>query len=239
MYNRNLLKIGIMLGLKTKQGLALLALLSTGLGMAACGETRRSAVPPSRASGTVAVAAASRDEASVLRDDEDEDGPSVALKMHNGNGADEDDDSDSNSYYDGDDENVLNYGHAADETDARAITAAIRDYLATAARGDGAAVCHLLTAQMVGGVVQTYGNVPGLPGLRGRTCATVAAKLLRGQHGQMSVDNTTVKVGVVRVEGRSAEVLLSFDSAWPNRYVVLQREGGVWKIAELFAGGLP
>jgi hypothetical protein len=218
--------------------LILPALVGIGVGTAACGG--RVAARP-RASDAVAVQAASpaAQQAGGLMDDGDDDGPGATLRMHNGNGADSDDDSSGNSYYDGDDENVLDYGHAANETDTRAIAVAVKRYYALATRGDGASVCKLLTAKMARSVVEVYGNAPSLPALHGKTCAVVTAKLLLQQHGQMSADDATVKIGVVRVAGAAGEVLLSFDSAWPNSYLVLQREHRAWKMGALFAEGLP
>jgi hypothetical protein len=55
----------------------------------------------------------------------------------------------------------------------------------------------------------------------------------------MNVDATALKVGVVRIEGVTGEVLISFRAAWPNSYTVLRREHKGWRMTELLPGELP
>jgi hypothetical protein len=207
-----------------------------GLALVACGEAHKSDTTVSAvniASGDVSAFP------SRLKDDEDWDGSAALKARHNGNGADADDDSYSDSYYDFDDENVLDYGHAANAADTQAITLAVRRYYVAAARGEGPAVCGLLSLSVARAVPEEYGQIPGSPALHGKTCATVMPGLLKQLHPQMTVDNAALKIGIVRVEGATGQVLLGFGAVLPNRYTVLRREQGAWKIVDLTANGLP
>jgi hypothetical protein len=226
-----------------RSGLIPLAVALLGLGAVACGDATRGAGAGTGASDAAAVSAgAGVAPASPghLRDDADADGSYATDHVHVGNGADGDDDSYSDTYYDADDENVLDYGHAAEAADARAVTAAVEHYYAIAARGDGAAACRLVTARVARAVPAAYGRSAELPALRGRTCATVMSKVLGELHGQIGADSAALKVGVVRVEGSTAQALLGFgEGGWPSSYTVLRRERGAWRVDELLAGGLP
>jgi len=208
------------------------------LGVIACGAGRRDAAPEAR------LAARSTRSAGVsasvtLRDDGEPDGTVATSGEHIGIGADADADSYGDTYYDWDDEHILDYGRPARAAEAASMIAAVRRYYATAAAGDGAVACGQLSAGFAPSVVSTYGHVSGLTVSGGRSCATVMTALFRALHQQLSGQHAALRTGVARVEADSGRVLVGFRAAWPDHYMQLRRERGAWKIAELEAFTLP
>lgn len=177
--------------------------------------------------------------AGSLRNDGDRDGV-AADAPNDGTGADHDDDSYSGEgYYDFDDENVLDYGHLANASDAAAVEVIVMRYYAYAARDDGEQVCRLLVASVARAIPAEYGNEPGLNVSDSHGCAAVMTALLKTLHTQWSGESRTLRPGTVRVDGATAEALLGFDAEWANRYTVLRREHGAWRVASLTAQALP
>jgi hypothetical protein len=203
--------------------LTLLATALLGLAATACGSTGKTTGSISPASSG---AAAARMPSSTT--------PVRSRPYVDGDGAS--DDSASNRH-DEDDDAVLSFGHAAGAADKQAVTALVKRYYAVAAAGDGATACSLIRLAAAKAVPQDYGQPPGPPALRGKTCAVVMSKLLRQRHRELAVDIATLEVTGVRVRGSQAIALLS-SSAMPIGDIYLQREGGAWKINELLGGGL-
>lgn len=217
-----------------------LTLLIVASGLMACGEAQRKAFgsrehrasQPTDAKRVLVLHGA-------LNGDGDIDGSRATSGEHTGTGADTDGDSTGNTYYDWDDGNVLDYGHAASVADSRAIAAVIGRYYAAAAAGDGSAVCGLASSRMRRVVVDEYGHSSGLPALRGRSCRIVMGKVLADLHEQMNVDRAALHLGIVRVNGSTAEAMVGLRASWPENYLVLRHERGRWRVAELLATELP
>jgi hypothetical protein len=135
-------------------------------------------------------------------------------------------------------ENAANYaiyGHEASAADKRAITVLVNSYYAAAAADDGAKACSLIYSLFAEAIPEDYGQPPGPPELRGKTCAAVMAKLFKHVPGQPSAVLAKTKVTAVRVKGRNGYALLR-SSRMPRGYIQVERELGAWKIGSLIGG---
>lgn len=128
---------------------------------------------------------------------------------------------------------VLDYGHAASPTVARAVTAIVKRYYTSAVADDGAAVCALIVPVLKTAIPEDYGQSPGPTYLRGKTCAVVMSKLSKQRHQLLTGELATLTVTGVRVNGTQAYALLRFRTTPEPRYIPLQLESGVWKINAL------
>lgn len=153
--------------------------------------------------------------------------------------ADDDGDNEDGRYYDRDDGTILYYGQPASIRGAQAIERTVRLYFEASARGDGTAACSELSAHEARSIPVDYGHIPGTRTDRGRTCPTVMTALSRQLHQQFSVENARLELGVARVEGPEGRVLLGFEGGAPNRYMLMRRERGTWKIGGLEPQTLP
>jgi hypothetical protein len=170
----------------------------------------------------------------------DEASLNAAAARSNPPGEEADNDSDRKAgegYYDFDDADFRDYGEAADESVTRQVSMIVRRYYAAAATGNGAAACALLDPGFAKAVVAEYSHATAV--LRGKTCAVAASKLFAQLHPQLSIDDSTLKVGPVRVHGGGGYVLLGFEGELPVRYLVIRRAGGQWKIDRLIDIDLP
>lgn len=144
--------------------------------------------------------------------------------------------SEAHGLYDGDDGPVLDYGHTANAVDWQAITALVKRYFAAAAVEDGAKACSLLYFFVAESVADDYGHTPSL---RGRTCAEVMSKLFKQHHRELAIENATLKVITVKVEGDKALEVMQFATWLRARKIPVRRERSTWKILELLDGALP
>ncbi len=148
----------------------------------------------------------------------------------------EDGDSDSAS---NDDSAIVNYGHAAGSTETQTIAALVKSYYATAVAGNGAKGCSQIYVVFREAIPEDFGQPPGPPSLRGKTCAVVMSKLYRQRHQQLVGENAKLTVTAVRVEGRQGVALLHVGTKAEPRQLQLHTERGVWKIDILLANPLP
>lgn len=153
---------------------------------------------------------------------------------------DRDNDSDSNgrSYYDGDDDSVRDFGHAANTADRRAITSVVERYYAAVAREDGATACSVIVSSLANTVPEDLGRPPGPDFARGNTCAVVMSKVFREFGRQLRAYAARLEVTGVRLEGDHGVAVLGFKSL-PGRQIRVAREGGVWKMDALLDSELP
>jgi hypothetical protein len=171
-----------------------------------------------------------------LRGDGDEDGQGAIAKERAKADVDGDGDNEGTAYYDWDDSHVLAYGHPASIAEERAIDAAVVGYYAAAAASDGTRACHSISTGMVKTVRDQLSRSVDPSASRKRPCAATMSKALARLH----VDFERVpKVGIARVEGDQAYVPLASGATQPNRYTVLHREHGAWKVDSLLDIGLP
>jgi hypothetical protein len=201
---------------------SLIALL--GLGVSACGNAgKRTGSAPESSSSTAAAAAAAAagtvtPVGGYLRGDGDVD--------------------DEANHTDQDDYATRNYGHAASAADVRAIVALVKRYYAAGAAGDGAAGCTLIYSGLANSpslgeaAEEAYPPAPGVPLLRGQSCARIMSLLFKEDHQRLAADFATVEVTRVRVKGSRGLALLGFRTT-PERQIPLRHERGTWKIEAL------
>jgi hypothetical protein len=194
--------------------------IASSFGVTACGSTNRGLplVRQSPSATTVSVTTASSAAGTPrLHEDQDKD-----IDIHVAKG-----------YFDADDYNTPNYPRVANMTDARAVRALVKRYVATAAANDGASACSLIYSLFAEEIPETYGLPPtGSPALHGTTCAVVMTKLFKLHHSQLAAEAATVEVVGVRVNGNRGLALLHFRGI-PARSIDVHRERGVWKINAL------
>jgi hypothetical protein len=131
---------------------------------------------------------------------------------------------------------ILAFGHTADATDQRAVTAVVKRYYAIAAAGDGAKACSLLVPSLATTVALDYGRTPHL---KGGSCPAVMSKLFERRHRELALDRDTLVVLPVRVQGDLGVALLSTDRSSREAQIVLRREHGAWKLDALLDGPRP
>jgi hypothetical protein len=196
-----------------KSLITLLAVASLGLGLSACGG---SVTSPGASPSSTAAAAVTHGPATATL-------PQIELLG--------DDDMDSDRYpHEVDDESEA-FGHPADVTDTREVTALVGRYYAATARDDGASACRLLYSVLVESVPEDYGQAAGL---RGATCAAVLSKLFKGVH-----EHAALRVRAVRVDLDRGVAMLGFAGVGDARYIMVHRERGAWRIDMLVAATQP
>jgi hypothetical protein len=201
--------------------------LAAGLSVFAAGSCGGSAKGPKDAVATIG---------GRFRGDGDEDGRGAIVKERAKADADGDSDNEGTAYYDWDDSHVLAYGHPASVADGRAIDAAVAGYYAAAAASDGARACRSMSAGAVKTVRDQLSRSVDPSASHKRSCAATMSKALARLHVDFE---RTPKLGIARVDGDQAYVLLTSEGTQPNRYTVLRREHGAWKIDGLLDIGLP
>lgn len=223
------------------------AMLSLALVMCvpiACGESRTQR----RSSDRTAVSAPvpSQPVAAVHgrllgdEDDDDEPGGSRGAEAHSAGDSDADFDNDSKAlqnktYHDRDDPSTSTWGPAASAADRRAVTALLVRYYQLAAAGDGSDACKLISVLFAEAIPEDYGQPPGPPQTRGKTCAEVMTKLFALERAKLAAASATIRVTGVRVEGRKGRALVGFATV-PASYINLQKErDGAWRVVGTLA----
>ncbi len=114
-------------------------------------------------------------------------------------------------------------GRPAPAATARAIAAVVKRYYAVSAAGEGAHACALLsTGARAGVAVQQPGSA---------NCTSAIATLLAQQHAHLVTEEpASMTVIGAYAKGDLGLAVLGFRRA-PESDVVLEREGGVWRIA--------
>jgi hypothetical protein len=142
---------------------------------------------------------------------------------------------DNNSYHDSDDGSVMSsYGHVASSADLRKIGAAVKRYYAMIAGGNGAYACTQVLPILARATTLDDGRLGPSYLLGSKSCIEVMRRLSRHYRGQLA---SPIAVTGARVKG--AEALAELGSkTMPAGWITLQREHGVWKIAQLFGGAL-
>lgn len=219
------------------KSLALPAIVLLSVGVVACGGAGRRADPVSQISSSNATATGRS-----LEGDGDSDYPGDYDNDNNSN--DEDSDTDGynsyknnhNGYYDNDDNRIRTSGHAASAVDQRAIATLIEHYYAMVTTGDVVRACSMIVPALAKAIPENYGRAPGPAYLRGaKTCQAVMWLLVEHIHSQLVA---RIEVTGVRVEGNLARALLG-SRTMPASVIVVEREGGVWKIDALTGAPLP
>jgi hypothetical protein len=142
---------------------------------------------------------------------------------------------DNGSYHDADDRSFLTAGRAASFSQARTIATVVRRYYALVAAGDGAAACAQLTVRLADAVPVDYGEVGSSSHLRGgKTCAAIVLRVFKHFLPEFA---GPVEVTDVRVYGDQVLAFIG-SKTLPACYTNVEREGGIWKVAQLLPGKL-
>jgi hypothetical protein len=141
---------------------------------------------------------------------------------------------------DEDDTLIRGFGHPASAADRQAVAALVKRYYAAAASGDSAAACALTfaglakSANFVGATAEDYEPVPGRsPPLRGKSCIAVMSVLTKERHEELVADIDTLVVVGVFVRGAHGLAYLGFGTTG-ERFILVERERGTWKVDGLF-----
>ncbi len=151
---------------------------------------------------------------------------------------DSDKDNDIGAPYD-DTNNSSSFGHAANLSERRAITALLKHYYATALAGNGARGCSMLYSTLAEAAVEDDAQPPGPVYMRGaKSCAAVMTLLFKHYHAQLAAELPKLRVTRVRLEEHHGIAFLSF-GALPERQISVVREGHTWKLNTIYDQELP
>jgi hypothetical protein len=138
---------------------------------------------------------------------------------------------------DDDDRNLLApYPNRPSQAELKAIAATVRGYYTDAAADDGARACGLLDMSLATSLDE--GTSQPRQDLNGG-CTAAVDHLFREQHQQLiTQEPATIVVTSVHVKGDLGLALLGFRKA-PEGAILIEREGGVWKLGALFDSEIP
>jgi hypothetical protein len=124
------------------------------------------------------------------------------------------------------------YGHAASRADVQAIEALMAAYYSAGARKDGRAACRLLYSLFAEEIPELYGEPPGPPSLKGKTCVAVMKKFFEQHAERFARDARTLRVTTVRIKRLRSIVIMSVKGML-RRDILVHREHKAWKVDEL------
>jgi len=134
---------------------------------------------------------------------------------------------------------ALDFGHAASNADKQAITALVKHYYKAAQAEDGTTACSLIYSILAEAVPEDYGQSPPGPAYSvGKTCPAVTTLQFKHFHRQLALEVPLLQVTRVRLQEHHGWAILAFGTL-PEREISVTREGHVWKMAQLLDGALP
>lgn len=217
----------------------LLMLLATALAcadLAACGSAPavhhlfRTPGVSSPTAYTASERPPTRQEYTLVDRDHDEDNAPVAGK-----------DNDSAPYDEKNNDEVLDFGVAADSANRSAISALVKRYFAAALREDGASACSMLDVRIAESVAEDHGR--GSAGPRylssGTTCPQVMTLLFEHFHERLVAQVPLLRIARVRLVGGHHGLAILRFGTMPERKISVRRQGAVWKISTIFDSPLP
>jgi hypothetical protein len=209
---------------------ALLAIALSGIGLVACGgASKQSNSKASTVAATTAPVAATTESSSSA---------STQVQGSPPKDRDKDADNPTRSYFDKDDNDILAYGQNATTSDTRAMAAVVRRYYAAAVKDDGAGGCSAIYSLVAESIPEDYGQPPGPPSLSGKTCAVVMTKMFKQNSRQFGPDPARSRIIAARVLGNRGYAVLGAHTR-PERYILMHREFGTWKVQSLVDSELP
>jgi hypothetical protein len=130
---------------------------------------------------------------------------------------------------------LATYGYRASASTAHAIATLVEHYYDAALTGDGAHACALLAAGPTAGLVSSQSQTSH----GAHNCATAIEPLLAQQHRHLlAEDPASMVVTGVYVNGDLGLALLGFRAS-PESDIVVEREGGAWKLGALIDSEVP
>jgi hypothetical protein len=198
----------------------LLALAASGLLCGGCGSARQDTRPVQRTAtaaaapqGKAYVGATASEEELAPDDDGDNDG-----------GA---------SFDDKDHRDAEAAGRAARPGERAAVVAAVRRYYVAAATGAATRGCALLYPTLAHSAAEDYGREQSPFYLHGgKSCTDILARLFAHFHHRLSLLQSRLTVGAVRIKGDEAFVFMHF-AGLPSRQIALHRLGRAWRLSAL------
>jgi hypothetical protein len=134
---------------------------------------------------------------------------------------------------------VLDFGHAASQTDRRTVMALIKRYYTAAAAGDGKAACSLILPSVARSVPEDYGHAPGPMYLRGgQTCPEVVSRMFAHLHRRLTADAATLQVTHVRLKTTGGYAVMRFGASGEHEIPIV-RDGIAWYVSSLIDDPLP
>jgi hypothetical protein len=215
------------------------ALLATatllGTGLTACGSTASNSSTSAPRATSVSSATENAFRAPTAAEysvaDRDKDNDSAPIPGKDNDNAAEDDKNNND---------ILNFGHAANASDTKAITTLVKRYYTAAAREDGADACSMIYVTLAESLPEDYGaGSSGPPYLKaGTTCAGVMGLLFKHYHDQLTAELPLLKVAHVRLVQRHGLAILHFGTM-PERQLFVRQELGTWKLGAITDSALP
>jgi hypothetical protein len=191
-----------------------IALLVANLATCGCGQAARTAGSPVNTRSTTTLAR-----------------PSAGGYFEGDGDADPDDNTSKESNDNGD--LLASYPGRPSEADMRAITAVVKSYYAAAAARDGAKACQLLDSSLA----MNLGEGSGHSGAKG--CVAAVDHLFKEEHQRLIADEVaTMAVTSAHLKGEVGLALLAFKKAIQGE-IIVEREGGMWKVDALIDGEVP
>lgn len=125
------------------------------------------------------------------------------------------------------------FGQAAAAPDRRAVTALIKRYYAAALAGDGASACTMLYSTLAESIPEDYGGPAGPEFMRGATsCRAGLERMFKHEHARLALIVPRLTVTHLRLIGHHGTAILGF-GRFPERELLVAREGHVWRISAL------
>jgi hypothetical protein len=132
-------------------------------------------------------------------------------------------------------ESIRTYGAQADGDTETAIAAAVRDFYAAKASGDGARTCTLLASAARKSLVQTMGRSGEL---KGKDCGAIVSLVLEQQEPRYRARMREVEVTGARLQGDRALALIEIEAS-SEEVIPVRQDGGSWKVAAMAGSEIP
>ncbi len=126
------------------------------------------------------------------------------------------------------------YPAKASPAQAQAIAEVVKRYYAASLASNGAGACALLSPSLASGLA-AEGTGSGAHG----QCATAMSQMLAQQHAHLVAEEpASMVVTAVRLNGATGLVVIGFKHA-PESELIVQHEGGAWRVGALFDSLVP
>ncbi len=132
------------------------------------------------------------------------------------------------------------FGHPASPSDRRAIVNLIERYYAAMLAADGARGCQLILASIAESAYEDDVHEPGAPAymLGAKTCPEIMTRLYTHYHLVLAAELPKLDVYSVRLEEHHGFAFMRFGKL-PERKISVQREGGAWKMSQVYDQEMP
>lgn len=120
----------------------------------------------------------------------------------------------------------------------RAVSAVVKRYYSVALKGDGAASCSMFLPTMAQAVPLDYGKLgPSYLRHAASNCPAVMSLLFKHEHSRLAWEVPQMHIVRVSMQGQRADAFLRFGRLH-ERVIPLWREGSSWRFASVLDGEL-